>query len=120
MTRAASTRSEPSGVVTRTVRSEPRRAMPCLRANAASREEEALLGAKMVGRWQSGAPLALSPERDDPELGADASRNNDFLYYEDDPRGFKCPAGSHARRMNPRDSLRDEGVEVRLHRMIRR
>ena len=32
-----------------------------LRAKAASREEEALLGAKMVGRWQSGAPLALSP-----------------------------------------------------------
>ena len=26
-----------------------------------SREEEALLGAKMVGRWQSGAPLALAP-----------------------------------------------------------
>ena len=37
-----------------------------LHAKAASREEEALLGAKMVGRWQSGAPLALSPERDDP------------------------------------------------------
>ena len=30
-----------------------------LRERAASREEEALLGAKMVGRWQSGAPLAL-------------------------------------------------------------
>ena len=47
-------------------------------------------------RWQSGAPLALSPERDDPELGADPRRNNDFLYG-DDPRGFKCPAGAHAR-----------------------
>ncbi len=34
-----------------------------LRAKAASREEEALLGAKMVGRWQSGAPLALCPGR---------------------------------------------------------
>ena len=32
-----------------------------LRERAASREEEELLGAKMVGRWQSGAPLALSP-----------------------------------------------------------
>jgi len=31
----------------------------CLREKAATREEEALLGAKMVGRWQSGAPLAL-------------------------------------------------------------
>ena len=91
-----------------------------LHAKAASREEEALLGAKMVGRWQSGAPLALAPERDDPELGDDRERNNDFLYG-DDLRGFKCPAGSHARRANPRDALDQEGsVNVRLHRMIRR
>ena len=75
-----------------------------LREQAASRDEEALLGAKMVGRWQSGAPLALSPERDDPELGADPQRNNDFRYG-DDLRGFKCPAGAHARRANPRDAL---------------
>ena len=74
----------------------------------------------MVGRWQSGAPLALAPERDDPELGADPRRNNDFLYG-DDLRGFKCPAGAHARRANPRDALDHEGsVNVRLHRMIRR
>src|SRR5215207_3798693 len=91
-----------------------------LRAKAASRQEEALLAAKMVGRWQSGAPLALSPQRDDPQLGADPKRNNDFLYG-DDLRGFKCPAGAHARRANPRDALDDEGsVNVRLHRMIRR
>jgi Dyp-type peroxidase family len=91
-----------------------------LRARAASREEEALLGAKMVGRWQSGAPLALSPERDDHELGADRRRNNDFR-YSDDLRGFKCPAGAHARRANPRDALDQDGsVNVRLHRMIRR
>jgi Dyp-type peroxidase family len=91
-----------------------------LRAKAASREEEALLGAKMVGRWQSGAPLVVSPDRDDAELGADPARNNDFDYA-DDPRGFRCPAGAHARRANPRDALdRDGGVNVRLHRMIRR
>ncbi len=91
-----------------------------LRARAASREEEALLGAKMVGRWQSGAPLTRSPERDDPALGADRRRNNDFLYA-DDRRGFKCPAGAHARRANPRDALDEDGsVNVRLHRMIRR
>jgi Dyp-type peroxidase family len=91
-----------------------------LRDKAATREEEALLGAKMVGRWQSGAPLALCPERDDPELGADPHRNNDFVYRED-LRGFKCPAGAHARRANPRDALDHEGsVNVRLHRMIRR
>ncbi len=91
-----------------------------LQAKAASREEQALLGAKMVGRWQSGAPLALSPEQDDPALGADHDRNNDF-HYADDLRGFKCPAGAHARRANPRDALDHEGsVNVRLHRMIRR
>src|SRR5215210_1263110 len=91
-----------------------------LRAKTASREEEALLGAKMVGRWQSGAPLEVSPERDDPELGADPARNNDFGYA-GDPRGFRCPAGAHARRANPRDALDADGsANVRLHRMIRR
>ena len=91
-----------------------------LRDRAASREEEDLLGAKMVGRWQSGAPLALAPDRDDPDLGADARRNNDFAFA-DDPRGFKCPVGAHARRANPRDALDQDGsVDVRLHRMIRR
>jgi Dyp-type peroxidase family len=91
-----------------------------LRERAASRDEEALLGAKMVGRWQSGAPLALAPDHDDPELGADARRNNDFVFG-DDPRGFKCPVGAHARRANPRDAMDQDGsVDVRLHRMIRR
>src|SRR5215213_3220693 len=51
-----------------------------LREQAATREEEALLGAKMVGRWQSGAPLALTPDRDDPELGGDPRRHNAFMY----------------------------------------
>jgi Dyp-type peroxidase family len=91
-----------------------------LRDKAATREEEALLGAKIVGRWQSGAPLTLSPERDDPDLGADRARNDGFAYG-DDLRGFKCPAGAHARRANPRDSLDHEmSTDVRLHRMIRR
>jgi Dyp-type peroxidase family len=91
-----------------------------LRAKAAGRADEAFLGAKMVGRWQSGAPLALSPDEDDPGLGADPDRRNDFGYA-DDPRGLRCPAGAHARRANPRDALDHEGgVNVRLHRMIRR
>ncbi|HEY1004223.1 MAG TPA: Dyp-type peroxidase [Streptosporangiaceae bacterium] len=91
-----------------------------LRAKAASREEEALLGAKIVGRWPSGAPLALCPEQDDPGLGADRDRNNHFVFG-DDLRGFKCPAGAHTRRANPRDALDHEmSVNVRLHRMLRR
>ena len=91
-----------------------------LRDRAADRQEEALLGAKMVGRWQSGAPLALAPDHDDPELGSDDTRNNAFLYGHD-RRGLKCPAGAHARRANPRDAFDGDGsVDVRLHRMIRR
>jgi Dyp-type peroxidase family len=88
-----------------------------LRERAATQADEELLAAKFVGRWRSGAPLALAPERDDPELGADGQRNNAFIYG-DDERGLKCPFGAHARRMNPRDST-VTGV-VRLHRMIRR
>ena len=91
-----------------------------LRERAATPDEEDLLGAKMVGRWQSGAPLSLTPDHDEPALGADPRRNNDFGFA-DDPRGFKCPVGAHARRANPRDALDDDGsVDVRLHRMIRR
>src|SRR3954451_21011772 len=74
----------------------------------------------MVGRWQSGAPLAVSTDRDDADLFADAQRHNDFLYG-DDPRGLKCPLGAHARRANPRDAFDGDGaVDVSLHRMIRR
>jgi Dyp-type peroxidase family len=89
-----------------------------LKANSSSPEEEELVGAKLMGRWQSGAPLALCPFRDDPELGADPKRNNDFLFKDEDPKGLRTPPGSHIRRMNPRDS--DIAGAARLHRMIRR
>jgi Dyp-type peroxidase family len=88
-----------------------------LRQSAGDRAEEEWLAARMVGRWPSGAPLALAPDTDDPELGADPTRNNAFLYG-DDPRGLHCPLGAHARRMNARDSVITG--QVRLHRMIRR
>ena len=89
-----------------------------LKANSTSVADEELLAAKMMGRWRSGAPLALCPFHDDPELGADPRRNNDFLFEADDSRGFKTPGGSHIRRCNPRDAS-IAGV-TRLHRMIRR
>lgn len=88
-----------------------------IRDNATNPAEEAWLAAKFVGRWPSGAPLALAPDKDDPELGADPARNDAFLYG-DDPRGLKCPVGSHVRRMNARDAVITG--QVRLHRMIRR
>jgi Dyp-type peroxidase family len=92
-----------------------------LRTNASTLEEQTLLSAKMMGRWPSGAPLVLSPDRDNPALGQDPAHNNEFLYYIDDPMGFGCPAGAHARRANPRDAFRDELIGInRLHRLIRR
>ena len=89
-----------------------------LKDNSTTPEDEELLAAKMMGRWRSGAPLALCPLHDDPVLGADPSRNNQFLYEKDDPKGFKTPGGSHIRRANPRDAS-IAGV-ARIHRMIRR
>jgi len=89
-----------------------------LKSNSTSPDDEELLAAKMMGRWRSGAPLALCPFHDDPELGADPRRNNDFLFQADDPAGLKTPGGSHIRRTNPRDAA-IAGV-ARIHRMIRR
>ena len=80
------------------------------------------LAAKMVGRWPGGAPLAVSPDHDDPAL----SSMNDFGYHREDADGLRCPVGAHVRRTNPRDSLDpDPGSEdsIKLnkrHRMLRR
>ena len=70
-------------------------------------EEQELMAAKLMGRWRSGAPLVLAPDKDDPALGADPQRNNDFNYKEMDPHGYAVPLGSHIRRMNPRDTARE-------------
>jgi Dyp-type peroxidase family len=79
-------------------------------------EGQELLAAKLMGRWRSGAPLVLAPEKDDPALGADYQRNNNFNYAQMDPQGYAIPLGSHVRRMNPRDTA----VNMQRRRMIRR
>lgn len=82
----------------------------------------AWLAAKMVGRWPSGAPLALAPAADDPSLADE----NDFRYVAGDADGLRCPIGAHVRRANPRDALdprpgTDASVAVgKRHRVIRR
>lgn len=65
-------------------------------------ERQLWLASKMVGRWPSGVPLTLSPERDDPAF--DRKQINTFLYRERDEHGDYTPLGSHIRRANPRDS----------------
>jgi Dyp-type peroxidase family len=90
-----------------------------LRANGSTQEERELLAAKLVGRWRSGAPLTLAPEVDNPTLGADPQRNNNFDYSRD-LHGRQAPFGCHIRRMNPRDTQLDRLTDVNLHRLIRR
>jgi Dyp-type peroxidase family len=90
-----------------------------LQANGSTAEERELVAAKLVGRWRSGAPLTLAPEVDDPALGADPQRNNDFDYA-NDPRGRQVPFGAHIRRMNPRDTKLTRLTDINIHRVIRR
>lgn len=71
-----------------------------------------LTGARMIGRWKSGAPIDLSPHEDDPALGADAQRNNNFQFSHTEIAGFdfvsdqsRCPFSAHIRKTHPRDDL---------------
>ncbi len=90
-----------------------------LHANGHIDAERELLAAKLVGRWRSGAPLTLAPDTDNPALGADPKRNNDFDYAKDE-QGRQIPLGAHIRRMNPRDSKLTRLTDVNIHRLIRR
>jgi len=85
-------------------------------ANGETHEERELIAAKLMGRWRSGAPLTLAPEKDDAALGVDPQRNNNFNYKHEDPLGYAVPLGSHMRRMNPRDTA----ANMNRRRMIRR
>jgi Dyp-type peroxidase family len=78
-----------------------------------------LVAAKMMGRWRSGCPIDLSPDKDDLEIAADPSRRNNFTYAGDD-QGVRCPVGSHLRRSNPRATPLKRATAVRRHRLIRR
>lgn len=70
-----------------------------------------LLAAKLCGRWRNGVPLSLSP--DSPGEHIPLEKRNSFDYVPsssvpdafDDRRGYRCPLGSHIRRMNPRNSV---------------
>ncbi|HEX6782004.1 MAG TPA: Dyp-type peroxidase [Solirubrobacterales bacterium] len=87
------------------------------------------LGAAVVGRWKSGAPLARSPEADDPSLGTNRLANNDFGFAapsvqlplegggttppfplaQGDPIGATCPMAAHIRKVNARTAGDDMG-----------
>ena len=74
-----------------------------LRGHAETPDEQELLAAKFMGRWRSGAPLVLAPDKDDPELGADPDAQQRFQLQGDGsarlcvPAGFACAAPQSAR-----------------------
>lgn len=75
--------------------------------------------AKMVGRWKNGTSLVRYPFEE-----GDGKPDNEFLFGQEDPSGFRCPFGAHIRRANPRDSLHPQDSEAELsisnkHRILR-
>jgi Dyp-type peroxidase family len=107
------------------------------------------VGARMVGRWPSGAPVVVSPQVDDPALASDDCRNNNFEFEEDeegekpakpvvlpgkvclavppahDPDGSKLPFAGHIRKAYPRNdtspSIPGLGESsTQTHRLLRR
>lgn len=87
-----------------------------------------LLAAKICGRWRNGVPLMLSPETDTPAKAIAPEDINNFDYVHadgsGDPKGMRCPVGSHMRRINPRGQpvtgQGEPGGSNTTHRLMRR
>jgi Dyp-type peroxidase family len=77
-----------------------------------------LIAAKLCGRWRNGTPLVLSPDTDTPDPPLSPEALNDFD-YNNDVKGYRCPIGSHIRRMYPRGQ-RVAGNGAHRHRIVRR
>jgi Dyp-type peroxidase family len=102
------------------------------------------LGALLVGRWPSGAPISRTPGADNPDLAADSLSNNDFLFTQDTPapvfrpgsgaspgafpramegsKGPICPHAAHIFKVNPRDNATNLGpdFDTLTRRILRR
>lgn len=98
----------------------------CIEQSEIHQLDPIFLASKMVGRWPSGASLALYPDADPVEV---PSKKLDGFGYTKDPKGYGCPFGAHMRRTNPRDWNDGDGAGVtakeaaslsRKHRVIRR
>lgn len=104
--------------------------------------DAATVAARMVGRWPSGTPLMRSPLADTPDLADNHLAINHFGYVNDtaavrvlpgngkedrfpqavgDRTGATCPFSAHVRKVNPRDTITEQGSAVdTLGRMILR
>jgi Dyp-type peroxidase family len=106
-----------------------------------------LVGARMVGRWSSGAPAVVTPDQDDLGLARDDCRNNNFEYDAptgqptprppvpgdcadvtpppNDPEGGKAPFAAHIRKAYPRNDRNPSIPQInesttQTHRLLRR
>jgi Dyp-type peroxidase family len=92
----------------------------------AARQEQSvdLIGAKLVGRYRSGAPLvgadnaAEDPGTTNPEI-LDKTRINAFGYSAD-PQGTQVPRAAHIRKVYPRDHEASSKELSERPRIIRR
>ena len=87
-----------------------------------------VFAAKLVGRYHSGCPmepLKGQPQgtnaANDPAVGADAQRSNNFEYG-GDPTGSAVPRAAHIRKVYPRDEPTPGGGEndTQKRRLLRR
>lgn len=91
-----------------------------------------LLGAKLVGRYKSGAPLEMTRKEaeehpgdptfvpaDNPERAEEAV-SDDFGYEPQDGDGHLVPRGAHIRKAFPRDEDPPGRPESERHRLLRR
>ena len=101
------------------------------------------VGAMLVGRWEDGTPLTLSPGANNPAIAEDEMWVNHFAFlhgtneiqvtdragaartipgHPEDDAGLRCPLFAHIRKVNPRDKdteLGDPGSSLTLQ-MLRR
>jgi Dyp-type peroxidase family len=101
------------------------------------------LGARLVGRWASGAPTMREPDQDNPVLGDCDCANNHFEFKDPseattepagegqctdatyaqspgDATGERCPFAGHIRKVYPRDDTPPGESETQTHRLLRR
>lgn len=63
-----------------------------------------LLGARIVGRWKSGAPVEIDNLKDDPTKATRDDLLDDFRYNQEIGQ-TNCPFAAHTRKTNPRDDI---------------
>ena len=83
-------------------------------------DPDELLAARICGRWRNGVPLVMSPDSPDGAIAESELNGFDFGEEHPDPRGERCPLGSHIRRANPRRQPGTPGDDAAKRRIVRR